>query len=369
MIVFTLKMIKNIRKAIAGRRHPHQLAGAVALGVLLGIIPHGNLLALLVVFLVLCCKVNHAATAVVAIGVTFVATKLDPYSHQVGQFVLSHDTTGPMMQKAWTLPLMPWTDLNNTVVMGSFVIGLVALFPVFVVTLPVFRLFKPDEDAEEQAAEASRKVAEAKKRGANHLSTHSGTQAAPAGEPQVQPAVAATDVKDKTTSECDEKHPTSDETDRGAEPSLDENIPFEESMEDSTGDENKHSVVLVHGPHDNTLPPRFSGPAKKQPLESIPFDSEDFFTDSPSDRAAVNETKADKKGEANEGETDDAESSTPEQLVSVDTRIDVVRIKPSDESTTNEADSPDTPPEQPMDEALNYLLRQLRNSQERKAAG
>ena len=56
------------------------------------------------------------------------------------------------------------------------------------------------------------------------------------------------------------------------------------------------------------------------------------------------------------------------KLVSVDTRIDVIRIKPADETSDSEDVTPKQP-EQPMDEALNYLLRQLRNSQERKAAG
>jgi hypothetical protein len=52
----------------------------------------------------------------------------------------------------------------------------------------------------------------------------------------------------------------------------------------------------------------------------------------------------------------------------VETRIDVIRMKDyrgSDEASEQHDASE---PQEPMDEALNYLLRQLRDSQQRKAA-
>ena len=144
MVIFSLKLLNNLRKAIAGRRFPHQLAGGVALGVLLGVIPHGNLLALLVLLAVLSFRVNHAMMGLVAIAVSFGATRLDTYSHSVGEILLTHPAVNVFAQRAWTLPLMPWTDLNNTVVLGSFVIGVASVLPVFGLTLPIFRLIAPD---------------------------------------------------------------------------------------------------------------------------------------------------------------------------------------------------------------------------------
>ena len=110
MILWTYKLISMARRAFAGRRYPHQLAWGVALGLLLGVIPHGNLLALTVLIVVLSLKINHAMAALTAIGTTFLATQLDPYSHQVGELVLTHPSFRGTAMAAWQLPrpLQPW---------------------------------------------------------------------------------------------------------------------------------------------------------------------------------------------------------------------------------------------------------------------
>ena len=51
MIFWMAKLLNSLRRAIEGRKHPHQLAWAVALGLLLGVVPHGNLLAFALVHL------------------------------------------------------------------------------------------------------------------------------------------------------------------------------------------------------------------------------------------------------------------------------------------------------------------------------
>ncbi len=161
MILWIIKLISTARRAIAGRKYPHQLAWAVAFGLLLGVVPHGNLLAVLLLLVVLSLKINHAMAGLTAIAATFVATKLDPYSHEVGDFVLTHPQLSDAAANAWQFPLVPWTDLNNTVVMGSFLIGVGALVPIFVITYPVFRFMapSPESDAEglnDQAATTSK---------------------------------------------------------------------------------------------------------------------------------------------------------------------------------------------------------------------
>ncbi|TWT83502.1 hypothetical protein CA13_49670 [Planctomycetes bacterium CA13] len=272
MIIWSIKLLSNVRKAIAGRQYPHQLAWAVALGVLLGIIPHGNLVALAVLVVVLSVRINHAMAALTAIGVSFSATKLDPYSHQIGEYVLSHEALAPHLANAWGLPLMPWTEMNNTVVMGSFLIGVAALLPIFIITYPFFRLFKPKPIEE-----------------------------------------------------------------------LDSPAPVTESASKS----GKEKVVVVDGGHQ-----RVSGPHRvPSQAPSAPSAADFHPADSHSSQA-------------------------------VETRIDVIRMKdsPVAETPTTEqpTDSMDTTSEsntdtelneqQPMDEALNYLLRQLRTSQQKDAA-
>lgn len=140
MLLFIFKIYRTLKRVVAARKYPHQLAWAVAFGVLLGIVPHGNLLALGTLLFIFCLKLNHSAMGLTAIASSFAATLLDPFSHWVGNQMLSDDRIHGAMQTAWTWPLMPWTDLNNTIVMGSFTIGVMSLIPIFMLTYPLFRL-------------------------------------------------------------------------------------------------------------------------------------------------------------------------------------------------------------------------------------
>lgn len=329
MVLFSLKLLNNLRKAIAGRRFPHQLAGGVALGVLLGIIPHGNLLALFVLVAVLCFRVNHALMATVAILVSFSATRLDSYSHSVGETLLTHPTGHRLATQAWELPVMPWTDLNNTVVLGSFVIGLAAVLPIYFATLPIFRLVAPAESDEtlqgesDKASDSSAGQADCRSDDAHDLQS-----------PQRLVAEAATQSRPSET--------------------------------------DKHSVSLYVDQQEDVPPPRFS--SATQPSASQASTNTSDATTIPIDRVLASQTefvRADAGAESNPAAANDALPSN-EQMVSVDTRIDVIRIKdfrkddPAAATTEGRAENETG---QPMDEALNYLLRQLRHSQERKAAG
>lgn len=143
MILWTIKQLNSVRLAIAGRQQPSHLAWGLAFGVLLGIVPHGNLLAILLLLVVLSMNLNHAMAALTAVGVTFLARRLDPYSDWVGHHLLTHPEGRRIATAAWQYPLVPWTDLNNTVVLGSLAIGLLALFPLFLISYPLFRRLGP----------------------------------------------------------------------------------------------------------------------------------------------------------------------------------------------------------------------------------
>ncbi len=304
MILWIYKLISTARRAIAGRKYPHQLAWAVAFGLMLGAIPHGNLLALMVLLVVLSLKINHAMAGLTAVGTTFVAAYMDPYSHQVGDFVLTHPSVRETAVAAWQLPLVPWTDLNNTVVMGSFLIGAGALLPVFAVTYPIFRLFAPKTSADPGPSH----VAQAKRREKERAKAAAQSKAIP------------------------------------------------------------HQLVLVDQGHATVAPPHRSDetlPVQSLPVQSLPVQS------LPVQSLPV---QAEQRTEDVEFIELDPPAASGEPRMAVETRIDVIRMKDhrnvgtSDDSKTKDVTDELSTDGQPMDEALNYLLRQLRDSQQRKAA-
>ena len=297
MILWIVKLLNTVRRAIAGRKYPNQLAWAVAFGLLLGIVPHGNLLAVALLIVVLSLKINHAMAGLTAIAATFVATKLDPFSHQVGDFVLSQPQVREAAVNAWQLPLIPWTDLNNTVVMGSFLIGVGALVPVFVITYPVFRLFQPAIEDDSNLVASG----------------------------QDEPGPKGVDERSRNT----------------------------ETRESRYLDDASHEVVLVDHGHDTPAPHHSpSSPSRRsvEPSQTRQGSSDQMLRVDPPEQDGVSEDQT--------------------KQIAVETRIDVIRMsdyqqKESDGSVQATVENEDN---QPMDEALNYLLRQLRDSQQRKAA-
>lgn len=155
MLVFFIKRLLNLRQAIFGRREPNQLAWGFALGGLIGIIPHGNLVAVFVVLMILSVKINHGMAMVTAFAMTLLAPYLDPQTHTVGLQVLTHPQLANFWAAAWQLPLVPWTSINNTVVLGSLLVGLTALLPSYLAAYQVFQRLAPRELATEAVADGS----------------------------------------------------------------------------------------------------------------------------------------------------------------------------------------------------------------------
>lgn len=284
MILWTIKLISSVRKAIAGRRYPSQLAWAVAFGLLLGIVPHGNLLALALLILVLSLKLNHAMAGLTAVLTTLFAFKLDPITHQIGDFLLSQPRINEAAVNAWALPVVPWTALNNTVVLGSLVVGVVALLPVFVVTYPVFRVFKPREEEAEPVVKNDRR----RKRSA---------------------------------------------------------------------------AAAVDSSHHQPSRPYIAAPLASERVAVTPVASDERPADV---RTVANEAPADPYSM---NRVDAAH--TPEQTASpkIETRIDVIRMtEPAAPESATPSPQQATDQNDEMDEALNYLLRQLRDSQQKDVA-
>jgi uncharacterized protein (TIGR03546 family) len=145
MLLYLIKRLFNLKQAIFGRNQPGQLAWGFALGILLGLVPSSSPIAALILTLVCCLKVNHGMAGVTALVTTLVAAKLDPYSHAVGMKLLEHPQLIGAWAFVWQLPGVPWMSINNTVVLGSLVLGLVSVGPTYFVSYPIFRRLAPKE--------------------------------------------------------------------------------------------------------------------------------------------------------------------------------------------------------------------------------
>lgn len=135
--------LRVVRAAVWDRREPHHLAWGLALGLLLGLVPHGNLLAVMLLIFILSVRVNQAMVLATATATSLSASLLDEHSHRVGEFLLTHPEIGSHLAAIWHWPLVAWTDLDNTVVAGSLVIALGAVVPTYLCSYPIFHAVIP----------------------------------------------------------------------------------------------------------------------------------------------------------------------------------------------------------------------------------
>lgn len=310
MLVFFIKQLLSLKKAILGRREPHQLAWGLALGLLLGIVPHGNLLAAGILLFIMSVSVNHGMVAVTAVITTMLASRLDTQMHAVGNYLLMHPDLSPILASAWQLPVVPWTDINNTIVMGSLTVGLAFVVPAYLFTYPIFHWLAPEPNDVPIDVLPPPNTATAR------------------GETRQSLKVVAVD----------------DSSDRIA-----------------CGDIAVSGAVLAASDID----------AKATPVADDAATGPTFLTLSEAETVAI---------DAAFGQAAEAEEMANRTIT--DTRIEVVRMYPGRPAASPGQHSEDALPlteleqvaretsaqDPPMSEALNYLLRQLRDSRQGRAA-
>ncbi len=103
------------------------------MGVLLGLLPKTNLLAVLIALLLFLSYANLLVGAATTVIVSLIAPWIHPIAHDIGGEILTSAVGQQIGGALFRIPLVPWTFLDNTVVLGSFLLGLVLLLPVFCV--------------------------------------------------------------------------------------------------------------------------------------------------------------------------------------------------------------------------------------------
>ncbi|HEX3602054.1 MAG TPA: TIGR03546 family protein [Lacipirellulaceae bacterium] len=138
-----LAMWRTFTRSLVGGTSPSQLAAGFTLGMIIGIVPKANLIALALCVLLFSLRCNKVAGVVAAIAFSYVGHWIDPFSHKLGLAVLSIHPLQGFYSSAFNLPLGPWLGFNNTVVMGSLLLGLYVAYPVFWLSRQVFVWLRP----------------------------------------------------------------------------------------------------------------------------------------------------------------------------------------------------------------------------------
>ena len=127
-----LKFIQSLAKTLPSDGTPTQIAAGVALGAALGLTPILNVHNLVILLLLAVLNVSFGA-GMLAWGLFVpLGFVLDPLFNAIGRTLLLGT---PALRPLWVAmdnaPVLPYTNFNNTVVLGSIVAWLLLAVPIF----------------------------------------------------------------------------------------------------------------------------------------------------------------------------------------------------------------------------------------------
>jgi uncharacterized protein (TIGR03546 family) len=126
-----LKLIQSIIKTLHSEGTPGQVAAGIAIGSVLGLTPLMNVHNLVIFSLVVLLNLSFGGAMLGWALFVPVGFLLDPLFNAIGLGLLQ----SPSLRSLWTsltnTPLLPYTNFNNTIVLGSFVGWLLLTLPIF----------------------------------------------------------------------------------------------------------------------------------------------------------------------------------------------------------------------------------------------
>lgn len=126
-----LKQIFAFLRILNSDTGHNQLAAGLALGVFLGFAPFFSLQTLLVFVCVFFFRVQLGAAFLSAFFFKFIAYILDPVADPIGRWALEVEFLRPFYVHIYNMPIIPFTQFNNSIVMGSLIISILLTPPLF----------------------------------------------------------------------------------------------------------------------------------------------------------------------------------------------------------------------------------------------
>lgn len=132
--MFTLlKLIQSLFGALHSEGTPGQLAAGIVLGSFLGLTPLMNIHNAVIFALLVLLNVSFAGGMLGWALFVPIGFLLDPLFDWIGHGLLLAPSLRSMWTSLYNMPVMPLTNFNNTVVLGSVVFALVFAIPLFFV--------------------------------------------------------------------------------------------------------------------------------------------------------------------------------------------------------------------------------------------
>lgn len=132
------KNSERILAVLSQHRNPSQIAWGVAIGIVLGLIPKDNLIALLLIVLLASLRVNQLVACTTGLALSLLGGWFSPITAYVGTSILSQPLIVHGIAVLYRIPFLPWTCLDHSLVAGGIGVGTAMLVPSYVFCLWAF---------------------------------------------------------------------------------------------------------------------------------------------------------------------------------------------------------------------------------------
>lgn len=143
-MLILLRFLQQLFKALNSDGTPGQVALGMALGLAFGLTPLVSLHNLVVLAVAMLTTVSFPGVFLGWAIATPLGFALDPLFHQVGMALLTNDALTPLFTWIVNTPVIGLSRLNNSIVLGSLVVWLLALIPSFFVLRVLVARYRAD---------------------------------------------------------------------------------------------------------------------------------------------------------------------------------------------------------------------------------
>jgi len=144
-LLYTMNFIAELWQAftasVKGFDSPAQLALGVSLGLVIGLLPKDSLLPYAIGLIALLTNANLLTLVISGVAFSWLGPVADPLTHQIGGWLLTLDSLDSVWVWLYQIPVVPWTRFQNTVVMGSLILGLLLSLPAYALSKQFFQAY------------------------------------------------------------------------------------------------------------------------------------------------------------------------------------------------------------------------------------
>jgi len=137
-----LKPIVKLIIALNGNLKKSQIAAGFSWGLLLGLVPAGNVFWIILFVVSFFFKHHHASKLIVLAILKLASAAVAPLMDTVGWEILHIESLQGFFTTLYNMPFVPFTRFNNTLVAGGLVSGIVLWLPVFLLVLLLVPLYR-----------------------------------------------------------------------------------------------------------------------------------------------------------------------------------------------------------------------------------